>query len=927
MDTKSKKDFSKQNTLDEEMHVELTEINQHQKNTPEEKVPGSVDTRSNSHNIHQDKAAEQSIGINQSTNEDLNNLKNKESLKSYENDKNKSSKHLNDESSGKISKKSTETRQRDRSRDNGYNRVREYEKSKDRDRDRRRERERDKSRDRWQRRDNDRDRSAEQEKTYRRDKEREIGKDRTRDINRAQEDYSRDNGQYRDSGYIRNDRDFDSNNNQNRSNRLSSSNVDTSKHNCSPDKYKNSNYLKNTNNNTNKPNNAHGDTEHLLSSKKKTPVSIDDLKKLKFAQEETCFFDQRRTPEASIRKTTKRNTIDSGIISSRHDDSRRYRNSNRERDLSNNRDADRQSILEKKQKEAENRAIRERYIGATKEKRKVRKMNEKNFVFDWDAKEDTSQDFNDLYNNRHEPQFFGRGHLAGFDIKEQMAKKSQFYQGLLSERRTQEESNRLRDYESKIRKKEELLKWDDRHWSEKSLEKMKERDWRIFKEDFNISCKGGSIPNPIRSWRESILPKSILDVISKVGYEKPSPIQRQAIPIGLQNRDIIGIAETGSGKTASFLIPMLVYILGLPKIDDTNKSDGPYAIILAPTRELAQQIEQETLKFCKILKFTCVSIVGGRSIDDQAFSLRNGAEIIIATPGRLRDCIDRRILVLNQATYVVMDEADRMVDMGFEDDVNYILDAFPSTHIKPDTQEAEDSAKMLELHAGTALRYRQTTMFSATMPPAVERLARKYLRRPAIVTIGTAGQAVDTVVQRVEFISSIEKKRLRLMEIIYSDYKPPIIIFVNLKKSADFLFKSISKDHECVVLHGGKSQDQREAALSKLKSGEADILIATDVAGRGIDVKDVSLVINFDMAKTIEDYTHRIGRTGRAGKYGEAITFLTNDDADVMYDLRKMIEKSQLSKCPIELTQHEASQAPPGVTKSKRRFEETVYKD
>ena len=204
--------------------------------------------------------------------------------------------------------------------------------------------------------------------------------------------------------------------------------------------------------------------------------------------------------------------------------------------------------------------------------------------------------------------------------------------------------------------KEKKSAWDDRHWSEKPLSEMKERDWRIFKEDFNISTKGGNMPNPIRSWEESGIPAKLLDVIAGIGYTAPTPIQRQAIPIGLQNRDIIGIAETGSGKTASFVIPMLVYITELPPLSDLNRMDGPYALIMAPTRELAQQIEQETLKFCKGMGFNCVSIVGGHTIEEQSFNLRNGAEIIIATPGRLRDCLERRVLVLSQCKYVVMDE-------------------------------------------------------------------------------------------------------------------------------------------------------------------------------------------------------------------------------------------------------------------------------
>ncbi|CAO3611072.1 unnamed protein product [Mucor hiemalis] len=379
-------------------------------------------------------------------------------------------------------------------------------------------------------------------------------------------------------------------------------------------------------------------------------------------------------------------------------------------------------------------------------------MNERKFVFDWDAGEDTSHDFNPLYANKHNAQMFGRGHMAGIDMKDQKKHQSEFYDRLLKERRTEEEIDRASELRQMSIQKEAKTKFDERHWSEKPLDQMKERDWRIFKEDFNISTKGGQIPHPIRSWSESGLPEKILKIIDQVGYKEPTPIQRQAIPIGIQNRDIIGIAETGSGKTASFVIPLLTYIADLPKITEENMTEGPYALIMAPTRELAQQIEEETIKFATPMGFTCVSIVGGHAIEEQSFNLRNGAEIIIATPGRLKDCLDRRILVLNQCTYVVMDEADRMIDMGMEADVNFILDALPASNMKPE----DENSMPIEPPAG--YKYRQTTMFSATMPPAVERLAKKYLRREAVVTIGMAGQAVESVEQRVEMINDEAKK-------------------------------------------------------------------------------------------------------------------------------------------------------------------------
>ncbi|KAJ1823127.1 mRNA splicing protein prp28 [Coemansia sp. RSA 2675] len=530
--------------------------------------------------------------------------------------------------------------------------------------------------------------------------------------------------------------------------------------------------------------------------------------------------------------------------------------------------------------EQEREAIKQRYLVGDSVPTRSRKQSSRKVQFDWDATEDTSRDINDLYETRQALHIFGRDSYQ----------TSTGHKSSERERRAQ---------------------LDERHWKEKSLDEMRDRDWRIFKEDYSIACKGGSIPHPYRSWNESGIPEPILRAIYDIGYTEPTPIQRQAIPIGLLNRDLIGIAETGSGKTASFLIPMLAYIMTKPPLNERNMADGPYALILAPTRELAQQIEAESHKFARRLGYRCVSIVGGHDIEGQAFALRNGAEIIIATPGRLRDCLERRVLVLNQCTYVVMDEADRMIDMGFEDDVNFILDALPVSNRKPDDYEGTGE-----------FAYRQTTMFSATMPPVVERMARKYLRTPATVTIGTAGKAVDTVEQRAEFIVGDEKRKRRLLDLLNQHGNaPPIIVFVNQKKNVDLLGQALARTrHSVVTLHGGKTQEQREQALAKLKSGAADILVATDVAGRGIDVKDVSLVVNFDMAKDIESYTHRIGRTGRAGKRGLAVTFLSGtDDRDVLYDLKKMMAASPISKCPQELASHEAAQAPPSLLKAASR--------
>lgn len=573
----------------------------------------------------------------------------------------------------------------------------------------------------------------------------------------------------------------------------------------------------------------------------------------------------------------------------------------------------------KRQTEEDAAAVltRQRYMGAEQNtstfsaKKKRRRTTEKKFNFEWNVEEDTSNDYNPLYQARAEANFFGRGRLGGFadDTSDGGIKK---YAKHLEER--DPEAGRTRALEliemDRRRREEGGRHALEKHWSEKKLDHMRERDWRIFKEDFNISTKGGSIPNPMRGWDESNLPKRLMDIIKEVGYTEPSAVQRAAIPIALQSRDLIAVAVTGSGKTAAFLLPLLVYISDLPTLNEFTKNDGPYAIILAPTRELAQQIEIEAKKFATPLGFTCVSIVGGHSIEEQAYNMRDGAEIIIATPGRLVDCIERRVLVLQQCCYVIMDEADRMIDLGFEEPVNKILDALPVTNEKPDNDEAENAAAMSQLITSKD-RYRQTMMYTATMPAAVERIARKYLRRPAIVTIGNIGEAVDTVEQRVEFIAGEDKRKKRLQELLSmrDQFPAPIIVFVNIKRNCDAVARDVKHmGFNAVTLHGSKTQEQREAALAQLRRGDAEILIATDLAGRGIDVPDVSLVVNFNMAHNIESYTHRVGRTGRAGKSGVAITFLGNEDSDVMYDLKQMLQKSSISKVPEELRRHEAAQ-------------------
>lgn len=532
----------------------------------------------------------------------------------------------------------------------------------------------------------------------------------------------------------------------------------------------------------------------------------------------------------------------------------------------------------------------------TRPDRRQRKKANRKFVFDWDPSEDTSAQTS--YAGRHQPQFFGRGHLGGIDIEEQRYEQSRYYR------------------DSK-KHKSEASKYG--HWTNKELKDMTERDWRIFREDYEISIKGGRVANPIRHWKESNLPSKIYEIIQQCGYTEPTPIQRQAIPIGLECRDIIGVAETGSGKTLAYLIPLLIWITSLPEHDRKDDEDlGPFAIILAPTRELAQQIEEETLKFAKVLGIRTAVIIGGVSQDVQSMKLRLGVEIVIATTGRLIDVLENRLMVLSRCTYVVLDEADKMIDLGFEPDVQRIFEYMPVSNVKPDTEEAQDE-KFLKQNWQSKNKFRQTVMFTATMPPSVEKLAKTYLRRPAIVYIGSIGKPVDRVKQRIYYLNE-GAKRSKLFEILRNENpEPPIIVFVNQKRAADFLAKTLEDAgyHAC-ALHGGKDQDKRDTAMTNIKSRSKDILVATDVASRGIDIKDVGMVINYDMSKTIEAYTHRIGRTGRAGKKGEAITFLTREDSHLFYDLKQILLSSPHAHMPSEFANHPDAQVKPGTISQKR---------
>lgn len=442
----------------------------------------------------------------------------------------------------------------------------------------------------------------------------------------------------------------------------------------------------------------------------------------------------------------------------------------------------------------------------------------------------------------------------------------------------------------------------EKHWSQKPLDQMNARDWRIFREDYNITSKGKDIENPLRFWHEDPkIPKSILDIIlNDLHYKEPTPIQRAALPLAMKYRDVVGVAETGSGKTLAFVIPLLAYILQIEpeylKFEHTQEanSNKPLGLILAPTRELALQIARETEKFTEKLGLSVVTIIGGHKYEETVHSLRNGVHIVVATPGRLVDSLERGIISLDKCYYFTMDEADRMIDMGFEKSLNEILKFLPSsTHLQ----------QSLDLRIFRITK-RTTVMFTATITPTIEKMTKNYLEDPAFLFIGSANEVVDNIDQQFEYWGpalsdkqEVDSKRLlRLVQVLEKHKKSAefsVIVFANYKRVVELLAEDLAENgfKTSVTIHGSKSQDAREAAIERFRSKAASILIATDVAARGIDIPHVSLVVNFQMSNKFEEYIHRIGRTGRAGEHGASYTFIDDGDKETFMDLKKFLSR------------------------------------
>ncbi|MFN4144778.1 MAG: DEAD/DEAH box helicase [Runella sp.] len=374
------------------------------------------------------------------------------------------------------------------------------------------------------------------------------------------------------------------------------------------------------------------------------------------------------------------------------------------------------------------------------------------------------------------------------------------------------------------------------------------------------------------------LNRQLLNAISDAGYETPSPIQQQAIPLVLQGHDVLGIAQTGTGKTAAYLLPLLMRI-------KYAQGQHPRALILAPTRELVMQIEEAAKQLGKYTDLRFLALYGGLGPKTQIEGLQKGVDILIATPGRFLDLYLRSEIVVKQLTTLILDEADKMMDMGFMPQINRILEVIP--------------------------RKRQNLLFSATFPPKVERLSENFLEAPIRVEVTPQATTAEQVSQMIYEVPNF-KTKINLLEYLLKndDAFKRVIVFVRSKETAENIYKFLKRkvvgEEQIRVLHANKGQNTRINAMEAFKAGQVRVLIATDVAARGIDVSQVSHVINFDVPLIYEDYVHRIGRTGRADQTGEALTFVTIADDYHIAKIEKIIKKTIVRRpLPDEVNQSE----------------------
>ena len=389
-----------------------------------------------------------------------------------------------------------------------------------------------------------------------------------------------------------------------------------------------------------------------------------------------------------------------------------------------------------------------------------------------------------------------------------------------------------------------------------------------------VESTGENIPDPIDAYSVETIGEDLYRNAVLCGYTKPTPVQKYSVPIGVAGRDLMACAQTGSGKTAGFLFPIIMSMIrygGHAPPENARRRVYPEALVLAPTRELASQIHEEARRFTYCSGIATVVVYGGAEVREQLKEIDRGADLLVATPGRLVDLIERGRLAMDNVRFLVLDEADRMLDMGFEPQIRRIV-------------EEEGMPR------GDA---RQTMMFSATFPPTIQKLASDFLHDYIFLTVGRVGSASKDVTQTVEYVENNDKLQT-LMRFLMTIQEGLILIFVETKRSCDYIEDMLcKKGFPACSIHGDKSQREREESLRSFKRGDTPVMVATDVAARGLDIPNVTQVVNFDLPTNIDDYVHRIGRTGRAGNTGAALSFVNEKNSNVIRELKNLLEENQ----------------------------------
>jgi ATP-dependent RNA helicase DDX3X len=399
-------------------------------------------------------------------------------------------------------------------------------------------------------------------------------------------------------------------------------------------------------------------------------------------------------------------------------------------------------------------------------------------------------------------------------------------------------------------------------------------------DDIPVETSGDNVPDAVEIFEEEMLGPELMHTTKLCNYSKPTPVQKYSIPIGISGRDLMACAQTGSGKTAGFLFPTLISLLRSqgPQFPDEGgrRRSYPVALVLAPTRELASQIYDEARRFCYCTGIAPVVIYGGAEVRQQLNQLERGCDLLIATPGRLGDLMERGKVSLQLIRFLVLDEADRMLDMGFEPQIRRIV-------------EQTDMP-----------RDRQTFMFSATFPGEIQRLASDFMNDYIFLAVGRVGSASKDVIQTVEYVEQNQKLGA-LINLLNSLDSGLVLVFTETKRGADYLEDQLHiEGFPASSIHGDKSQREREDALKLFKSGRTPILVATDVAARGLDINNVTNVVNYDLPNNIDDYVHRIGRTGRVGNIGNALSFVCDKNRSIARDLHDLLVENDQA-CPAWL--------------------------